>query len=136
MSAIPGEPSRSWPQRGRVTFPGYVFHPRADDLLALRVCEDVEPVVPQGREDAIGDLPGRHPRLHQLAEGFPPLSIRSVPGTVPRRLHDPRVDDPRAEHRDLDLGPALGQRRGGRGPLPREVRRSTAQQPTTTIDIL
>src|SRR5262245_55721617 len=50
-----------------------VFHPHANVLFALRVREDVESLVVESLEDGIGDLPRRHPRPYQLAEGFPPF---------------------------------------------------------------
>ena len=107
----------SWPWRARITFLEYVFHPRANSLFPFRVREDVELVLAECPEDGIGDLHRRHSSRHQLAEGFPPCSgyrterlrRRKVLRTVARRLHDPCVDNPRTEYRDLDFGPALGQ---------------------------
>ncbi len=102
----PGEPAVSWPGRGRTTFLEDVFHPRANGLFPFRVREDVEAILLESREDGIGDLHRRHPSGHQPADGFPPrcgcgtegFRRRNVPRTVPRRLHDLRVDKPRAKH--------------------------------------
>ena len=64
----------------------------SEPVLPIGVGEDVKLVLPDRIEDRIGDLRGRHPSRHALAEGFPPcrgcriawLWRRKVGGAIPR----------------------------------------------------